>query len=389
MRKPNPTTLLLHVFLLFVTLLASCAPPSQPPTQAPPPPETAQPQQPAQGPNVTEAPSGETAPATETGIPAAFADPNKKVRIALVREVGEGSFFERYLAGAQSMADELGVELLEATARGDMAKMVTAMENFIQQNVDAIIVDHGRPDPLQPKINEALAKGIKVVTFDLVVENPDVPEIEQDDMYIGFLVSKKVATDFAGNANVLYVNVGGFAPLDKRDRLWQDFKWRYPGLNEVAKIGAVTDNTAADTQTRTEAALKEHPEVNAVVAMWDEFAKGAVRAIMQAGLSDKIKVYSVDITNEDIQLMIQPDSPWEATVATDSYSVGRLAVRTAAALVAGEKVDKYLLVRPELITRQFLLENNITTMDELIQALPSLGESSLNWFPWMCTLANR
>ncbi|PWH15121.1 MAG: hypothetical protein DDG59_11725, partial [Anaerolineae bacterium] len=104
MRKPNPTTLLLHVFLLFVTLLASCAPPSQPPTQAPPPPETAQPQQPAQGPNVTEAPSGETAPATETGIPAAFADPNKKVRIALVREVGEGSFFERYLAGAQSMA---------------------------------------------------------------------------------------------------------------------------------------------------------------------------------------------------------------------------------------------------------------------------------------------
>jgi len=123
--------------------------------------------------------------------------------------------------------------------------------------------------------------------------------------------------------------------------------------------------------------------------MWDEFAKGAVRAIMQAGLSEKIKVYSVDITNEDIQLMIQPDSPWEATVATDSYSVGRLAVRTAAALVAGEKVDKYLLVRPELITRQFLLENNITNMDELIKALPALGESSLNWFPWMCTLVQQ
>ncbi|RCK75086.1 MAG: ABC transporter binding protein [Anaerolineae bacterium] len=87
--------------------------------------------------------------------------------------------------------------------------------------------------------------------------------------------------------------------------------------------------------------------------------------------------------------MIQPDSPWEATVATDSYSVGRLAVRTAAALVAGEKVDKYLLVRPELITRQFLLENNITNMDELIKALPALGESSLNWFPWMCTLVQQ
>ncbi|RCK75097.1 MAG: ABC transporter binding protein [Anaerolineae bacterium] len=50
----------------------------------------------------------------------------------------------------------------------------------------------------------------------------------------------------------------------------------------------MTDNTAADTQTRMEAALKEHPEANAVLAMWDEFAKGAVRAIMQAGLSEKI-----------------------------------------------------------------------------------------------------
>jgi simple sugar transport system substrate-binding protein len=287
------------------------------------------------------------------------------------------------------MANELGVELLEATARGDMAKMVTAMENFIQQGVDAIIVDHGRPDPLLPKIEEALAKGIKVVSFDLVVDNPQVPEIEQDDMLIGFLLAKKVVTDHAGQADVVYVNVGGFAPLDKRDRIWQDFKWRYPGLKEVTRIGAVTDNTAADTQTRMEATMKEYPNANVVVAMWDEFAKGAVRAITQAGRGKDYRVYSVDITNEDIQLMIAPDSPWVATVATDSYSVGRLAVRTAAALVAGEKVDKYLLVQPQLITRDFLLANKITNMDELIQAMPAMGESPLNWFPWMCTLAGR
>jgi len=322
-------------------------------------------------------------------IPEPFADPNKPIRIALVREVGEGSFFARYLAGAQSMAKELGIVLLEATARGDMAKMVTAMENFIQQGVDAIIVDHGRPDPLQPKINEALARGIKVVTFDLVVDNREVPEIEQDDLLIGLMISKRLAIDFAGEANVIYINVGGFAPLDKRDRMWQAIKWRFPGLNEVARIGAVTDNTAADTQTRMEAAMKEHPEANAVLAMWDEFAKGAVRAIMQAGLSDRFRVYSVDITNEDIQMMIAPNSPWVASVATDPYNVGRLAVRAAAALVAGETVDKYLLVEPTLITQEFLLENNVTNMDELVQALPVLGESSLCWYPWMQAVLER
>ncbi len=321
-------------------------------------------------------------------IPDKFKNP-KKIRIALVREVGEGSFFARYLAGAKSMADELGITLLEATAHGNMARMVTMIENFIRQRVDAIIIDHGRPDPLLPKIKEALARGIKVVTFDLVVDDDRVPEIEQDDLLIGYLISRKLAMDYNGRANVIYINVGGFAPLDKRDKMWQIVKWRFPGLKEVAKIGAVTGSTAADTQVRMEAAMKEHPEANAVLAMWDEFAKGAVRAIVQAGKSDKFRVYSVDITNEDIQMMIAPNSPWVATVATDPYSVGRLAVRAAAALVAGEKVPKYLLVEPQLITREFLLKHGVTNMDELVKALPELGESKLVWPEWMKILIEK
>ena len=135
--------------------------------------------------------------------------------------------------------------------------------------------------------------------------------------------------------------------------------------------------------------MREYPQANVVVAMWNEFAKGAVRAITQAGKASQYRVYSVDVTNEDIQMMTAEGSPWVATVATDSYSVGRLAVRTAAALVAGEKVDKYLLVPPQLITREFLLANKVTNMDELVKAMPALGESSLNWFPWMCTLAGK
>jgi simple sugar transport system substrate-binding protein len=228
-----------------------------------------------------------------------------------------------------------------------------------------------------------------VLTFDTVINNPAVPEIEQDDLLIGFMLSKALATDYAGQAKVIYVNVGGFAPLDKRDRMWEDFKWRYAGLEEVAKTGAVTDNTAADTQTRVEAVLKENPDAQVAIAMWDEFAKGTVRAILGAAKAEQVKVYSVDITNEDIAMMTEAGSPWVATVATDSYSVGRLAVRTAAAMVGGEPVAKYLQVAPSLISQEFLLSNNITNMDELVAALPSLGESPLVWPGWICSLVNK
>lgn len=315
-------------------------------------------------------------------IPDAFADGNHP-RVALVRQLADGEFFARYLAGAQSQANELGIELIESNARGDDAQHAINFETAIQQGVDAIIVDHGRPDTLQPLIDQAVAQGIEVVAFDLVVNNPEVPEIEQDDLQIGFTLSRYVALQHSGNANVLYVNVNGYAPLDKRDRVWQVFRWRYPGLNQVAQVGAVTSSTAADTQTRVEAALTENPEIDVIVATWDEFAKGATQAVIQAGRAGDISIYGVDIGTQDIQIITAEDSPWQATVATDSYSVGRLAVRTAAALLGGEDVPKYLLVEPTLITRDFLLENNITNIDELVAALPVLGESSLSWYPWL------
>ena len=322
-------------------------------------------------------------------IPAPFADPANKPKVALVRELGEGSFFERYLAGAQSQAKELGIDLIESNAQGDEAKLVANLENAIQQKVAGIIIDHGRADTLRPVVQKALAAGIKVVAFDSSLNLPDVPEIEQDDLLIGLLAARQLAVDAGGKGQVIYANVNGFAPLEKRDRAWQDIKWRYPDLQEVAKIGKVSNSTAADTQAQAEAAIKANPDAHIILAAYDEFAKGVTRAIQQAGLSDKYSVYGVDINTDDIQLIIQPGSPWKATVGTDSYNVGRLAVRAIAATIAGDKVDRYLLVQPSVITQDFLLKNKVQDIDGLVKALPELGESSLIWPEWLQQVVQR
>jgi simple sugar transport system substrate-binding protein len=320
-------------------------------------------------------------------IPAPFDDAEARPTIALVRFIGDGAFMARYLAGAEAMAAELGVGITEFNARNDQGRMVTMLENAIQLSPDAIIISHGTTDVVQPLIEEALARGIHVVTFDTVVDDPRVPEIEQDDLLIGFELTKHVAVETGGDARVIYLNISGFPPLDKRDRSYQNFLWRYPSFQEVAKVGVyVEGGTAAETQTRMEAALAERPDATVVIAMWDELAKGAVRAISQMGLADRLSVYSVDVTDENLQMMAEPGSPWKATIATDPYSTARVAVRSAAALMAGESVPKYLLVEPTMVTREFVVENGISNMDELVVALPSLGESELSWHPWMYRL---
>ncbi|MBO9348182.1 MAG: hypothetical protein J7467_08060, partial [Chloroflexus sp.] len=76
MKTRRSLSVFLHLFVLVALTLVGCAAP--PETSTVPTQQT----QPATA-----------APTTQDGIPLAFADPNKKVRIALVREVGEGSFF--------------------------------------------------------------------------------------------------------------------------------------------------------------------------------------------------------------------------------------------------------------------------------------------------------
>jgi len=326
-------------------------------------------------------------PATVQGqdIPEAFAG-DEPVEIIVVRQLADGAFMSRYLAGVGSMAEELGIEWKEFNARGDEAEMVTQLENAISEQPDGILVSHGSSEAVTQLINQAVEQGIAVATFDTIVDNPAVPEIEQDDLRIGYEIMKHVALETRGEANLIYLNILGIPPLDKRDRTYQDFLWRYPGISELTMAGALTESTAADTQTRMEALLGEFQEVDVVVAMWDELAKGAVRAIDQAGLNEFVDVYAVDVSDENIALMREDDSPWEAVVATDPFNTGRVGMRVTAALIAGEDPGKFILVEPQLITRDFLLENNVTNMDELVGALPALGESDIAWFDWMYRL---
>ena len=146
--------------------------------------------------------------------------------------------------------------------------------------------------------------------------------------------------DTGGEGEVIYVYVSGFAPLDRRDAVWQQFKQDHPGITEVAQIGIVSDNTAAQVAEQAKAALQANPDVTAIFAPYDEFAKGAVQAVQELGLEDQVRVYGADISNADIAVMTAEGSPWVATSATDPSNVGAVAVRAAALLVAGEEVPQ-------------------------------------------------
>jgi simple sugar transport system substrate-binding protein len=305
------------------------------------------------------------------------------VKIALVRQSGAGDFFEQWGSGAQAQAKALGIDLTVYDAQADNAKQATDLSTAISSGVSAIIVDHGFAATVDPLINQAVAKGIKVVTFDVDSSNAKVVSTEQSDADLAKNVLDVAEQQLGKSAKVGYVNVAGYPALDARDTVWQQVKTG-EGWSQEFKVGEVTDSTATDNVPLVGAALLQHSNVAAVFAPYDELAKATVVAVQNDNLAGKVKVYGIDISNADIQILTENNSPWVATAGTDPSSVGAAVVRTTALELAGQLGKTKVAFPGVAITRQFLLDHKIKNMDQLRAAIPALnlGDiSTANWMP--------
>ncbi|MEV5749083.1 substrate-binding domain-containing protein [Actinoallomurus sp. NPDC052308] len=324
---------------------------------------------------------------TETGthrptekVPEKFAKGG--VHIALVRQLSSGDYFEQWLAGAQAEAKALNVTLDLSSGDNNNDKQALNLQQAVGNKADAIIVDHGFAQTIQPAIKKAVDAGVPVVAFDVDPGTPKAVTLDQDDHQIASQSLSVLKQDTGGKAKVIYVYVAGFAPLDRRNETWTQFKKDNPGISQVAKIGVVNSSTASAVADQAKAALQAHPDVTAIFAPYDEFAKGATLAVNELGLQDKVKVYGADVSTADIGVITAVKSPWVATSATDPANVGRVAVRAAALRVAGRQVPGALKVPPTLITQQALRDHGITNVQRLAGAFPALETPDVAPVPW-------
>ena len=316
-----------------------------------------------------------------SGAPAPF--DSRQVNIAVVSFLGGGDWLQAFEAGVKRQADALGVNLTISQARNDNDTQRNLVEQAINLGVDGIIINNGRPEVLKDVAEKALEKGIKVVAYDVNLDNPAIPQIEQSDKDMASLVLEQAVKDkgdgFVGGA----VYVAGFAPLDRRYAVWKDFVTKH-NLTEKAVWGVVNDTVPASVADQTKAVLRANPDIPVIFTPWDEFAKGVKLAIDELGLSQQVKIYGVDISTADIQLMVEPDSAWAATAATNAAVVGEVSVRAVSLAIAGQSPGQSVLLQPTLITRDDLTGNDIKTIEDLQQKFPAFLKSdaaTASWIP--------
>ncbi|WP_382309872.1 substrate-binding domain-containing protein [Herbiconiux sp. UC225_62] len=333
----------------------------------------------------TSSEGGESTSAAVTAsapLPAPFdGDP---VKVALVRQSGAGDYFEAWGAGAQAQAKFANIDLQVTDARNDNAKQASDLEQAIASKPDAIIIDHGQTDTLQPLVTKAVDAGIPVIVYDLALtDSTGVITSSQSDESMASGVLDQLIDDVGDGAKVGYVSAEGFAALDRRAVVWNQYVKDH-NLDVVFSTGKVSESTATDNIPLVDAALKQNPDVQAIFAPYDEITKGTVQAVIQNNLQDKVKVYGIDISNADIEVITADGSPWVATSATDPAAVGAGVVRALALSLAGQLDDTDVQFPAKTITQQFLADNKVTNVTELRAAEPTLKLDDVvvaDWLP--------
>lgn len=325
------------------------------------------------------------------GVPKGLTD--KQLKVAVVRNLPSDDHTKQFLDGARSEGESFGFKVDTFIADNDDAKFQELVAQAIQKGYDGLIISHGKADYSYDMLKPAIDKGMKVVTFDTVIQkgNQNLPTITttfQDDFKLAELSLGEIAALAKDNKPVRVIKLWwgpGVPPLDRRETIYKKFEQD----NKIKTLETVGPSNFQDVQgdmaTKVGALLAKYPAgtVDAIWGSWDEMAKGAYKALNDAKRTD-VKLISIDISNQDMNLMREPNSVWLSTAAVDPRLIGIVDMRLLAKKFAGEQTPADYNLEAKLIKKtQLKPETNMTNLKDVIEGW---GKSDAFNEKWMDTL---
>lgn len=257
----------------------------------------------------------------------------------------------------EAKAKEVGVRLIVNDAQRSAERQVQQVENFIAQRVNAIILNPCEVEASSPAVTKALASGIPIVNVNSETKAAPTAFVGSRDEESARLAMEHIAERLGGRGQLAMMQgFLGQAAQIKRDQGARQVLSRFPELKLVADQTAEWDRAKA--MTLMENWIQAHGStLNAVFAHNDEMGLGAVLALEQARMKDKVVVVSVDAIADALRAV--KEGRLDATVFQDARGQGSAAVETAVKIARGQPCEKQVLIPFYLVTK--------TNVDEFLR----------------------
>lgn len=251
----------------------------------------------------------------------------------------------------KAKAAELGVDLTVYDGGQDAAKQAGQVETAVTQGISCIVIEPASVDGLVPAIEAATAAGVPVVVVNQAISKPEAATsfVGVSNVDGGELEMKTAAEAMGGKGNVAFLlgPMGSDAQLGRTEGYYNVLK-DYPDIKVVFEQSAnwKTDEALALVENW----LQTGTQIDAIVANNDGMAMGALKAVEDAKLLDKIKVYGLDATPDALAAV--KDGKLAVTISQNTTPQGQKAMETCVNIVKGDTVDKTILLPFALITKE-------------------------------------
>jgi ribose transport system substrate-binding protein len=286
------------------------------------------------------------------------AGPNDKPTVALVLKTLNHPFFVDMRRGAQEAADRLGITLqVQAAEREiDVDKQMQIVENLIQTGIKALCITPSGSREIVSALVKARDAGIPIIVVDTRLDAKAAAAagvqaqtfVGSDNYEGGKLAGAHAVTITAGKARIgVLEGIPGHETGDSRLRGFRDAIAGQAGMTIVASQPANWERDQGFNVFQN--MLQAHADIDTVFAASDLMALGAIEAIAAAGKTGKIRVIGFDAL-DDAKKAIAAGT-MDASVAQFPYEMGKVAVESAAKVLAGEKLPADQMVKLEMVTR--------------------------------------
>ncbi|MBA2795466.1 substrate-binding domain-containing protein [Streptococcus porcinus] len=270
----------------------------------------------------------------------------KDLKLGISISTTNNPYFVAMKDGIDKYAGSKKVSVKVADAQDDAARQADDIQNFVSQNVDAILINPVDSKAVVTSIKAANSANIPVILIDRGSEGGKVlTTVASDNVEAGKMAAEFVVKELGEKAKTFELSgvPGASATVDRGN-----------GFNKVAKekLDILSSQSAnfdrAKALNTAQNMIQGHKDVQVIFAQNDEMALGAAQAVKSASLKNVV-IVGIDGQPDAHEAIKKGDLT--ATIAQQPAKMGEIAIQAAIDHYQGKKVEAKTVSPIYLVTK--------------------------------------
>lgn len=251
----------------------------------------------------------------------------------------QADFFNIIKQGVEGYGKEKGYKVVVVDAKGDAATQVNQVQDLIAQKIDALIYIPAGATAAAVPVRAARKAGIPVINVDRNVDSdPGDTFIYGRSVAATTELGKWVCEKTGGKGTAVMIH-GQRGTTPEKERT-EGFTAGLASCGIKISQHQWTERWSADEGNRiAQDMLQRDPNISIIIGQADGIAMGASQAVKLAKVSHKVWVVGFD-GDPGALVAMKNNGTLDATATQQTWTMGKMAVDAATALLAGKSVEK-------------------------------------------------